>query len=77
MFKSDGSKVSSIPTSQSVGPVLSGARRLVIVEKESAICQLQQEGNGKEGFHWSNTVFLSAKGYPDRTSRRVVEALLG
>ena len=56
---------------------------MVIVEKESAMYQIHQDMNrqvqeGKTEMLdlWKATIFISAKGYPDATSRRVVNTLL-
>lgn len=84
--------VSNIPIAEEMTVVSTPCRRLVIVEKESAIYQLHQEltclniqaRENETGYEneiksilmREETIFLSAKGYPDSTSRSLVELLL-
>lgn len=55
-------------------------KTVVIVEKESAMCQLQQWvsklRDGGRAQWMDHTVLISAKGYPDRATRRYLELLV-
>jgi hypothetical protein len=75
--------ITNVPLTQTLGIPETQCRRLVIVEKESAMYHLQQElsrlaAQDRPGTRelWQETIFLSAKGYPDSTSRQVVDCLL-
>ena len=66
-----------------VKEIKTDCRRLVIVEKESAMYQMHQEitkiiekGNNNINKISQESIFMSGKGYPDSTSRTLVQLLL-